>query len=340
MARTNQVLNGGQVIVDYLIREKVPYAFGLCGHGNIGFSDALYERADEIKTISTRHETVSGFMADVYYRVSGQPTATFTSCGPGSANLPISLTTAYLDSVPFLAVTGNVPTSQFSRGAFQEMYRQYQADFPSMVRACCKRVYQPTRGEQVPLMVRQAWKTMVTGRPGPVVLDVPFDVFMEAAAEETPKPEEWSANISSRCGADPEGVVKAVDMLLAAERPAILVGQGVRYGGACDELLRLAERLQIPVAASASGLGAIDTSHPLSLGLVARGGHYQANHATRQADVLLALGVRFDDRTSSSWIPGYSFTIPPTKLIHVDIDPEEIGRNYPVALGLMADVRT
>ncbi|MGA9894087.1 MAG: thiamine pyrophosphate-binding protein, partial [Xanthobacteraceae bacterium] len=182
--------------------------------------------------------------------------------------------------------------------------------------------------------------TMVTGRPGPVVLDVPFDVFMEAAAEEAPKPEEWSANISSRCGADPEGVIKAVDMLLNAERPVIIVGQGVRYGGACDELLRLAERLQIPVAASASGLGAVNANHPLAVGLVARGGHYQANHATRQADVLLALGVRFDDRTSSSWIPGYSFTIPPTKLIHVDIDPEEIGRNYPVALGLMADVRT
>ncbi|WP_244540597.1 thiamine pyrophosphate-binding protein [Hyphomicrobium sp. CS1BSMeth3] len=333
-------LNGAQVIVDYLIREGAPYAFGLCGHGNIQFIDALYERSHDIKTISVHHESVAGFMADVYYRVSGQPTATFTSCGPGSANLPISLGNAYLDSVPFLAVTGNVPTSQFNRGAFQELYRHYQADFPSTVRSYCKKVFQPTRGDMVPLAVRQAWKTMVTGRPGPVVLDVPFDVFMEGAAEETPDPREWTANISSRCGADPDGVVKAVDMLLSAERPVILVGQGVRYGGAAAELLRLAEMLQIPVAASASGMGAIDASHPLALGLVARAGHYQANHAARQADVLLALGVRFDDRTSSSWIPGYSFTIPPTKLIHVDIDPEEIGRNYPVALGLMADVRT
>ncbi|HEU0289177.1 MAG TPA: thiamine pyrophosphate-binding protein, partial [Burkholderiales bacterium] len=112
------------------------------------------------------------------------------------------------------------------------------------------------------------------------------------------------------------------------------------YGGATRELLALAEKLRIPVAMSASGIGAIDSTHPLALGLVARNGPYQANHAARQADVLLALGVRFDDRTSSSWIPGYSFTIPPTKLIHVDIDPDEIGRNYPVALGLMADVRT
>jgi len=333
-------LNGAQVIVDYLIREKVPNVFGLCGHGNIQFIDALFERSAEIKTISVHHESVAGFMADVYYRVSGRPTATFTSCGPGSANLPISLGNAFLDSVPFMAITGNVPTSQFNRGAFQELYRHYQADFPSTVRSYCKKVFQPTRGEMVPLAVRQAWKTMVTGRPGPVVLDVPFDVFLEAAAEEAPRPEEWSANISSRCGADPEGVIKAVDMLLAAERPVILVGQGVRYGGAAADLRALAERLNIPVASSASGLGALDSNHPLALGLVARAGHYQANHATRQADVLLALGVRFDDRTSSSWIPGYSFTIPPTQLIHVDIDPEEIGRNYPVALGLMADVRT
>ena len=129
------MLDGGQVIVDYLVREKVPYVFGLCGHGNIGFLDALYERADEIKTVSVHHESVAGFMADVYYRVCGKPTATFTSCGPGSANLPIALANSYLDSVPFLAVTGNVPTAQFNRGAFQELYRQYQADYPSTVRA-------------------------------------------------------------------------------------------------------------------------------------------------------------------------------------------------------------
>ena len=337
---TSNTLNGGQVIVDYLIQEKVPYAFGLCGHGNIGFIDALYERSDDIATISVHHESVAGFMADVYYRISGQPTATFTSCGPGSANLPICLGNAYFDSVPFLAVTGNVPTSQFNRGAFQETYRHYQADFPSTVKAYCKRVFQPTRGDMVPVAMRQAWKTMVTGRPGPVVLDVPFDIFKEAAAEEAPNAEAWNAHISSRCGADPDGLVKAVDMLLAAERPVILVGQGVKYGGAAADLLALAERLGIPVAYSASGTGAIPSEHPLCLGLVARNGPYQANHAARQADVLLALGVRFDDRTSSSWIPGYSFTIPPTRLIHVDIDPEEIGRNYPVALGLMADVRT
>jgi acetolactate synthase-1/2/3 large subunit len=308
-------LNGAQVIVDYLIQQDAHHIFGLCGHGNIQFIDALYERKDDIKTVQC---------------ITRASPASWPTCITGSV-------AARLRRSPR---AGQAPPTCRSRSPTLFSTRHYQADFPSTVRSYCKKVFQPTRGEIVPLAVRQAWKTMVTGRPGPVVLDVPFDVFLEAAAAEAPKPKEWNANISCRCGADPDGVVKAADMLLSAERPVMLVGQGVRWGGACDELLRLAERLQIPVAASASGLGAIDTKHPLALGLVARGGHYQANHATRQADVLLALGVRFDDRTSSSWISGYSFTIPPTRLIHVDIDPEEIGRNYPVALGLMADVRT
>ena len=333
-------MNGGQIIVDYLIQENVSHIFGLCGHGNISFIDALYERAGEITSYSVRHESVAGFMADVYYRVAGRPAATFTSCGPGSANIPVCLANAYFDSVPYLAITGNIPTSQFNRGAFQETYRHYQADFPSVVRPFCKRVFHPTRAEQVPLFMRQAWKTMITGRPGPVVFDVPFDIFKEETDVEMPQAKEWNANISCRCGADSESLRKAVDLLLSAKRPAIIVGQGVKYAAATEELVQLAERLQIPVVCSASGMGAIAADHPLALGLIARSGTYPANHAARQADVLLALGVRFDDRTSSSWLPGYSFNIPPTKLIHVDIDPDEIARNYPVALGLMADVRT
>ena len=333
-------MNGGQIIVDYLIQENVSHTFGLCGHGNISFIDALHERADEIAAYSVRHESVAGFMADVYYRVAGRPAATFTSCGPGSANIPVCLANAYYDSVPYFAIMANIPTSQFNRGAFQETYLHYQADFPSAVRPFCKRVFHPTRAEQVPLFMRQAWKTMVTGRPGPVVFDVPFDIFKEETDVEMPQAKDWNANISCRCGVDSEGLRKAVDLLLSAKRPAIMVGQGLKYAAATEELVQLAERLRIPVVCSASGMGAIDANHPLALGLIARNGTYPANHAARQADVLLALGVRFDDRTSSSWLPGYSFNIPPTKLIHVDIDPDEIARNYPVALGLMADVRT
>ena len=317
----NSARDGAGVIVDYLIREKVPYVFGLCGHGNIGFIDALHARVGRDQDGIRASRKRRGFHGRRLLPRVGPADGDVYIVRAGSANLPISLANAFFDSVPFYAVTGNVPTSQFNRGAFQETYRHYQADFPSTVRAYCKRVFQPTTAAQLPVAVRLAWKTMVTGRPGPVVLDVPFDMFNEPIPEETPRPEDWNANISCRCGADPEGVSKAADMLMAAQRPVILVGQGVRYGGATKELLALAEKLRIPVAASASGTGAIDSTHPLALGLVARNGPYQANHAARQADVLLALGVRFDDRTSSSWIPGYSFTIPPTKLIHVDIDP-------------------
>lgn len=154
---SKNMLNGAQVIVDYLIQEKVPQVFGLCGHGNIQFIDALYERSQEIKTISVHHESVAGFMADVYYRVSGRPTATFTSCGPGSANLPISLANAFLDSVPFMAITGNVPTSQFNRGAFQEMYRHYQADFPRPCARCARKCFSRRAAR---------WCRSRCGRPG------------------------------------------------------------------------------------------------------------------------------------------------------------------------------
>src|SRR5262249_6420481 len=130
---TTNILNGGQVIVDYLVREKVPYVFGLCGHGNIGLLDALFERSGDIKTISVHHETVAGFRAGVSRGVAGKPVAPFPSCGRGSPNLPLALPTAFLDSVPFPAIPGNVPPSQFNRGAFQELYRHYQADFPSTV---------------------------------------------------------------------------------------------------------------------------------------------------------------------------------------------------------------
>src|SRR5258708_7603233 len=142
--------------------------------------------------------------------------------------------------------------------------RRSPASWPMSIIGC------PAGREMVPLAIRQAWKTMTTGRPGPVVLDVPFDVFLEAAAEETPRPEDWNDNISCRCGADPEGVKKAVDMLLAASRPVILVGQGMRYGRAGADLLAGPERLPIPIASSSSGFGTVSSEHPLALGVVAR----------------------------------------------------------------------
>lgn len=331
---------GGEIIVDYLVREKVPYVFGLCGHGNVGLLDALFKRQKEIKTISTRHEQAAGHMADAYFRVKHRPVATLTSCGPGSANLPVALASAMMDSSAFLAITGNVPTSQFNRNPFQETGRHFQAEFPSVVRPYVKRSFQPTRVEMLPTAIRQAFKTMLTGRPGPVNLDVPLNVFVEEAEVEFPDPEQWRWGITSRTAGDPEAVVKAVDLLLAAERPLILAGHGAVLSEAEAEVLALAEALQIPVATTPNGAGIIDARHKLSLGIVGRNGSFPATNASRNSDVLLAVGVKFCDRVSSAWIPGYSFTVPPTKLIQVDIDPDELARNYPPSIGILGDAKT
>jgi acetolactate synthase I/II/III large subunit len=332
--------NGGELIVEYLVRERVPYVFGLCGHGNVGLLDALYDRPDAIKTISTRHEQTAGHMADAYFRVAHKPVATLTSCGPGSANIPIALACAFMDSSAFLAITGNVPTSQFNRAAFQETYRHFQADYPSVIRPYVKRSFQPTRTDMLPTALRQAFATMLGGRPGPVNLDVPFNVFKEAADEDVVEPGEWRAGISSRSGGDPADIRRAVELLRSARRPLIYVGHGVTLSEAGADLTALAHRLRIPVIFSPNGFGTLDMADPLALGFVGRNGVFHANEAARTCDVLLALGVRFDDRSSSTWIPGYSFNIPPTRLIHVDIDGEEIGRNYPVHLGIVGDART
>lgn len=332
--------DGGELIVEYLAREKVPYVFGLCGHGNVGLLDALYDRTDAIKTISTRHEQTAGHMADAYFRVAHRPVATLTSCGPGSTNLPIALACAFLDSSAFLAITGNVPTTQFNRAAFQETYRYHQADFPAVIRPYVKRSWQPTRTDMLPTALRQCFATMLTGRPGPVNLDVPFDVFKEPADLDVPDPEAWHAGISSRSGGDPASIARAVELLVRARRPLLYAGHGVTLSEGGRALTELARGLRIPVIYAPNGFGTLDMADPLAVGFVGRNGVLHANEAARSCDVLLALGVRFDDRTSSSWIPGYSFNIPPTKLIHVDIDPEEIGRNYPVHLGIIGDART
>jgi len=333
-------LRGADIIVDTLIREKVPYVFGVMGHGVYGLMDVLAERQGEIKAVGTHHEQVAGHMADAYFRIAHRPVATYTSCGPGSANIPIALANAMMDDSAFLAITGNVATNQFSRGTFQEVHHHYQADFPSTIRSYVKRSFQAVRPEMLPLMMRQAFATMLTGRPGPVNVDVPYDVFSERTEAEVPDSALWREGIDSRSGASPEAVRRTLDELVGAKRPVILVGNGATLSEASAEVRALAEALNIPVAYTPMGVGVMDADHALTLGAVGRDGGYPGNEATSTADVLLALGAEFDDRAASSWIPRYTFTIPPTKLIQVDIDEAAIGRNYPVHIGLSVDVRT
>ncbi len=180
---------GADIILDYLIDEEVPYLFGLTGHGIIGLLEGLHDRKDKIKAISVHHEGVAGFMADAYFRVAHRPVATFTSCGPGSAQLVVSLANAMMDSSAFLAITGNVPTTQFNRAPFQESGHYFQGDFPQVIRSYVKRSFQPTRIDMLPNSLHQAFNLMTSGRYGPVNLDVPYNIFQERLdLEETPIP--------------------------------------------------------------------------------------------------------------------------------------------------------
>ena len=331
-------MKGAELITEYLIRSRIPYVFGICGHGNVGMLDALYDARDRIKLISPRHEQVAGHMADAYFRVRHEPVATLTSCGPGTANIVMPLAVALSDSSALLAITANVPTSQFNRSPFQEVNRHYQADLVNVIRPVVKRSFQPTRVDMLPLALRQATTTMLSGRPGPVNVDVPYNVFQEEDEVEVPPAAPPFG--AQRSGASPEQVAAALEMILQSKRPVFFIGHGVTLSEASAELTEAAHKLGVPVIASPNGFGCLDMTDPLSLGFIGRNGAYPANEAGRRADLVIAVGARFDDRSASSWLPGYSWNFPHCKLIHVDVDPDEIGRNYPPDLGILADART
>jgi len=331
-------MKGADLIADYLVANKMPYVFGICGHGNVGMLDALYERRDRIKLVSPRHEQVAAHMADAYFRVRHEPVATLTSCGPGSCNIIMPLQVALSDSSAVFAITANVPTQQFNRSPFQEINKHFQADFPNIVRPVVKRSFQPTRVDMLPLALRQAMTTMLSGRPGPVNVDVPFNVFQEADDVELPPPAPRHG--TQRSGASPDEIAACLELILKAQRPVLFIGHGVTLSEASRELTAFARRLGIPVISSPNGMGCYDMTDPLSLGFIGRNGAFPANQAGRHADLVIALGARFDDRSASSWLPGYSWNFPSTKLIHVDLDPDELGRNYPPDIGLLADART
>lgn len=331
-------MKGGELIAEYLVQEKVPYVFGICGHGNVGILDALYQVRDKVRLVSPRHEQCAGHMADAYFRVKHRPVATLTSTGPGSANLVMSLATALSDSSAFLAITANVPTSQANRAPFQELYKHNQSDFPSVLRPVVKRSFQPSRVDMLPLALRQSFDTMVTGRPGPVNLDVPYNVFQEEDDVELPPASHVFG--AHRPGASDADVAAALELLATAHKPVFFIGHGATLSEAGAEITALSQRLGIPVITSPNGMGCVPADDALTLGFIGRNGAYPANQAGRFADLVITLGTRFDDRSSSTWMPGYSWNFPKCKLLHIDIDPQELGRNYPPTLGIIADAKT
>ena len=334
---SNQTMTGGQVIVDHLIREKVRYTFGIPGHGNTALLDAFVDRKAEIDLLPAMHEQNASHMADGFYRTSGKIAAVATSIGPGATNALTGVATAFADSMSQLLISGGVHTYMMNRGVLQELDRPHGDNFPRMAEPVVKRWWQPSRVEQLPAVMNQAFNVMLEGRRGPALINMPQDLQAESATVdmETAK----SRRTSARAFGDPEYVTKAARLLLSAERPVILAGGGVIAADASPELVAIAEHVGAAVTTSFMGKGSIAEDHPLFAWACGDLGSIPGNACTREADVILAIGCRFSDRITSSYRPGVTFDIPKTKLIHVDIDGFEIGKNYPVEVGIIGDAK-
>lgn len=332
-------MRGTDIIAEYLVKERVPYLLGYCGHGAIGLLDGLHAHTDKIKHIAPRIEQGAGFMADAYYRLRGDPLAVYASTGPGPLNMMISVANAFYDHSAFFLITGQVPTTQVNSGALQDDYR-YNGNMSSFFEPIVKKSYRIREVSDLCRALPEAFQLMRTGRPGPVHFDMPYNLYIESAPVSTPDPNPPGEDFGGwRRSLSDYDIERALDLLCASERPLILAGGAIRVAGAFDELRALAEQLGIPVYTSFMGKGALAYDHDLHLGVAGVWGDYPATEACRNADVILAIGARFNDLHTGSWIPGYVYNIPPTKLIQVDIDENEIGRNYPVEIGIVGDAK-
>lgn len=333
----SQRLSGAEIIVEYLVKQGVRHVAGIPGHGCWVLTDALLDRSDAIRTVQVMHEQSAVHLADGYYRASGEPMLAFTSIGPGAANTVVGMATAYVDSTAVALFTGSAHTSMRGHGLLQELERRHVADNPRLFEPVVKEWWQPSRVDELPFVLHRAWNAMRSGRPGPILLDVPMDVQAEAAEVTIPDPEEREARGRQR--PDGDAVRRAARLLLDARRPVIVAGGGVIGAEATGELRRLAERLGAPVVTTWNGKGAIDETHPLAGQTIGDTGSTIGNALAASADVLLSVGTRFVDWSASSWRAGVTFSIPPTRLIQLDIDEREIGKNYPVSVPLVGDAK-
>ena len=332
-----QRLSGAQIVVEYLLRQGVRHVAGIPGHGCWALTDALLDRADRIRTVQVMHEQSAVHLADGYYRASGEPMLAFTSIGPGATNAVIGMATAYVDSTAVALFTGSPHTYMRGHGLLQELERRHAADNPRLFEPIVKEWWQPSRVDELPFVLHRAWNQMRSGRPGPVLLDVPMDVQADSAEVSIPEPDHREARNGPRPAA--EDVERAAALLAQARRPVIVAGGGVIGANASAEITALAERLGAPVVTTWNGKGAIDELHPLAGHTIGDTGSTIGNRLASSADVILSVGCRFVDWSASSWRAGVTFSIPPTRLIQLDIDPREIGKNYPVAVPLVGDAR-
>lgn len=330
-------LTGAQMVAEYLVANRVPYVFGIPGHGDVCLFDALVDRKDKIQARIVYHEQSAAHMADAYYRVSGQPCAAFTSIGPGAFNTAIGVAQAFVDSTALMVITGSTHTYMRGHSVLQELDRYQFSDFVNVFRPITKQSFQPQRVDAVPFIMHRAFNKMLSGRPGPVHIDLPMDVQAEAADVSLPSPAERQAQYPPR--PDGQAVEKAVKLLLGAQRPVVLIGGGVITAGAHREVQALAEFLGAAILTTWMGKGAVPEDHELYGLHPGSPGSSCANGLLAEADVVLSFGCRFTDWSFSSYHKDFNMQ-PGCKLIQVDIDAHEIGKNFPVAIDMVADAKS
>jgi acetolactate synthase-1/2/3 large subunit len=325
-------------LVRYLETRGVEHIFGLCGHTNIAVLAAL-EKSRKIKFVNTRHEQIAAHMADGYARATGKAAVLLTHLAPGLTNACTGVANASLDSIPLVVIAGDVPTHYFGKHPHQEVNLHADAAQCEIYRPFCKRVWRVDSAHLFPEIIEKAFVLAESGRPGPVLVDVPMDIFSKEVETGLFDRVLKNARQLAKPSMDEETAEKIVRHLLAAGSPLMYVGGGIMLAGAMAEMREFAEHLQLPVAHTLMGKGALPDDHPLILGMTGFWGTKFINDKCKAADWILALGTRFSEADCSSWEAEYTFNFPPTQLIHIDIDPAEIGRNYPAAIGAIADLK-
>jgi acetolactate synthase-1/2/3 large subunit len=330
-------LTGGQIVARTLKSYGVEYVAGIPGHGIWTLTDAFLDRESTIRFIQVFHEQSAVHLADGYFRVSGKPMVAVTSIGAGASNTVIGMGTAFTDSTSLLLITGGPPTHMRGHGLLQELERYTDNDFPKIAEAVSKRHWVATRVGELPFILHRAWNSMMTGRPGPVHIEIPMDVQAEDADVSV---HPIAARVPvGKVFPDPQAVGRAVEVLKSAERPVMVIGGGVITSDASAEVLALATLWKIPVVTTWNGKSGFPEDHELFAGSVGQTGTPSGNKIAAGADVVVAVGCRFTDWSSSSYAKGVTFSIPPARLIHIDIDPHEIGKNYPAEVGIVADAK-
>ncbi|HXV46107.1 MAG TPA: biosynthetic-type acetolactate synthase large subunit [Nitrososphaera sp.] len=320
-------MTGAKALIQALEKEGTDIVFGLPGGANLPIYDALV--GANLRHVLVRHEQSAAHMADGYARIKRKAGVCFATSGPGATNLITGIATAYADSSPVVAVTGQVPLAMIGKDAFQE------TDIIGVANPCTKYSFQPRVATEIPEMVKKAFYIAESGRPGPVLVDIPKDVQQATADMKFPdliKVRGYNPVVD----ADLSEMGKAVELLVKAERPIIMAGGGVILSGAFAELQALAELLMIPVVTTFKGKGAFPENHPLAMGPIGMHGHAEANKIILEADCIVAVGARFSDRSVGRFDEfGKGMSI-----IHMDIDPAEIGKNKSVDVALVGDVKS